>query len=224
MCPAVVLRDYVHVLHRQKKKKKGAASSDSIDTLTRGRSSKQDVYFLHKGPKTLLLPAVAVQLRLKAAATKLSERGLLSRTHPVRISAQINTFHCGSHAKRTQRKTLEKIDKKLWVTSLRAAITQKLQMATHGFLGMVGRCFWLRNSWTQSHRDQTTDWWENDVQKFIRTGMRIHVCKNIEGLRTGPGPFRGKWKRKKGGTQRGSGLAVRCLPQPGLEATWMLPE
>ena len=76
--------------------------------LTQGRSSKQDVYFLHKGPKTLLLPAVAVQLRLKAAATKLSERGLLSLTHPVRISAQINTFHCGSHAKRTQRKTLEK--------------------------------------------------------------------------------------------------------------------
>ena len=55
---------------KQKKTKKkkegraGAASSDLIDTLARGRSSKQDVYFLHKGPKTLLLPAVAVQLRL----------------------------------------------------------------------------------------------------------------------------------------------------------------
>ena len=57
----------------------------------------------------------------------------------------------------TQRKTLEKIDKKVWVTSFRAAITQKLQMATHGFLSMVGRCFWLRNSWTRSQRNQTTD-------------------------------------------------------------------
>ena len=33
------------------KKKKGAASSDLIDTLTRGRSSKQDVYFLAQGSK-----------------------------------------------------------------------------------------------------------------------------------------------------------------------------
>ena len=160
------------------KKKKGAASSDSIDTLTRGRSSKQDVYFLHKGRKTLLLPAVAVQLRLKAAATKLSERGLLSRTHPVQISAQINTFHCGSHAKRTQRKTLEKIDNKLWVTSLRAAITQKLQMATHGFLGMVRRCFWLRNSWTRSQRNQTTDWWQNDVRNSSALGCGSMYVKH----------------------------------------------
>ena len=56
--------------------------------------------FLHKGPKTFLLPAVAF--------SELSERGLFTRTHPVRISAQINTFHFGSHSKRMQRQTFGK--------------------------------------------------------------------------------------------------------------------
>ena len=31
-------------------------------------------------------------------------------------------------------------------------------------------------------------------------------------------------KERNGGTQRSPGLVVRCLSQPGLEATWMLPE
>ena len=38
-----------------KKKKKGPASSDSNNTLTRGRSSKQDVYFLAQGSKDVSL-------------------------------------------------------------------------------------------------------------------------------------------------------------------------
>ena len=60
------------------------------------------------------------------------------------------------------------------------------------------------------------------------TTLRFYGKRKF-GSRLGSG--RGKWKRKKGGsgrgrfpTQRGSGLAMRCLPQPGLEATSMLPE
>ena len=75
----------------------------------------------------------------------------------------------------------KKIDKNLWVTSLRAAITQKLQMATWSFLGMVGRCFWLRNSWTRSQRDQTTDWWENDVRNSSALGCGSMYVKTLKG-------------------------------------------
>ena len=141
MFPAVFLRDYVHILHQKKKKRRALrrvtrlthwheeeAQSRMFTSCT--RVQRRFSYLLS------LSSSDSKPLPLGSPNKDSSPEPILSESRP-----RSNTFHCGSHAKRTRRKTLGKIDKKLWVTSLRAVITQNFRWQPMAFLVWLDAAF-----------------------------------------------------------------------------------
>ena len=169
----------------KKKKKKGAASSDSIDTLTRGRSSKQDVYFLHKGPKRFsyllsLSSSDSKPLPLSSPNEDSSPEPILSES---RLSRPRSTPSIVVHTQSVRKERPWK-NRQEALSDLPSSSDNSKASDGNPWLSWYGWTLLLiaqqlNAITTRSGHGLMRKW----RQKFIRTGMRIHVCKNIEGLK-----------------------------------------